>query len=317
MSRTRPALLEEVRQSWRMVLIVAIVSCLLGVTTGFGYVQLRFVGVMGSPSETVQRYLLAIAQSDSVAALAELAAQPADSSMLTDETLRAAHLDSPMSAIQVTQTRNPRVPVSFLLGTTKVETVITVKAVDGAFRIDQGLSTADLTQTRALGVAVQLGGRDVSADTLPVFPGIYPISTTDNRLALKPGGFVKATDVGETASPSEQALDLTDAGLAALRAAAQAQITACTASTSLTPSDCPFAVDTPSTYRENTARWTSLVEPDVAAEVEGATAQVTVTGRLRLTAIVAATGKPATQTVSYESLGKVDLRTATWRIAWE
>jgi hypothetical protein len=317
MSRTRPALLEEVRQSWRMVLIVAIVSCLLGVTTGFGYVQLRFVGVMGSPSETVQRYLLAISQSDSVAAMQELAARPADSSMLTDETLRAAHLDSPMSALHVTQTRSPRVPVSFVLGTTKVETVITVTAVNGTFRIDQGLATADLTQTRALGVAVQLGGRDVSADTVPVFPGIYPLSTTDNRLSLKPGGFVKATDVGETASPPEQALDLTDAGMAALRTAAQTQVTACAASISLAPPDCPFSADPRSTYRENTAKWTSLVEPDVVAVVEGATAKVTVTGRLRLSAVVAATGKPATQTVSYDSLGKVDLRAATWRIAWE
>ncbi|WP_028708595.1 hypothetical protein [Propionicicella superfundia] len=318
MSRQSAGLLEEFRQSWRTTLIVAVVSCLLGATTGFGYVQLRFIGVTGSPTETVQRYLLAIAQNDSVRALQEVAHRPADTSLLTDEALRSAHLDNPMSGIAVTQTRSPRVPVSFLLGTTRVETVITVTAVEGVFLVDQGLATADLTQARSLGVGIQAGGRGVTADAVPVFPGIYPVTTGDSRLALKPGGYVKAVDVGGTAAPPAQELALTDSGLTSIRGAAQAQIAACAEVSNPAPAGCPFSADDSTTYRSGTATWVSLSDPSVSAEVVAeASADITVSGRMRFTAVVAATGKNHSEQVSFTSPGKVDLRNRDWRITWE
>ncbi len=296
-------------------MIVAVVSCLLGATTGFGYLQLRFVGVTGSPTETVQRYLQAISQNDALRALQEVADEPTGASMLTDEVLRSAHLDNPMSGIEVTDTNSPRVPVRFKLGDTEVKTVITVKAQGGVFRIDDGFATADLTNARKLDVGIQLGGREVTEDLVTVFPGIYPITTSDTRLQLAPGGSVKAAEVSTSSELAPQQVELTDSGKTALSAAAQTQFSECAKLKVAADPDCPFSVESTTSFK--TITWTILSPPTVEVKkVTSGKAGVQVDGRVRFTGVTSQ-GKTVTEEMSVAKAGSVNLTAQDWHISWD
>lgn len=311
MSDKHGSVRDEFRQAWRAVLIVAIVSCLLGATTGFGYLQLRFVGVTGSPTETVQRYLQAIAQNDSLRALQEVADKPSDQSMLTDEVLRAAHLDHPMTDIAVDDTNSPRVPVTFTLGDVEVSSVITVKAVGGVFRIDRGFVTADISSVRNLGVDISVGGRETTTDTVTVFPAVYPLATVDSRLQLDPGGTIAAASVGEAATVQSQDLELSGSGEKTLDSIAGSQLTDCAATGG---DDCPLEPPASGTFTHET--WTVLAPPTATlSSVENGTATVLVESWMRFTGTTEE-GEKVNSETTISVKGTVDLGKEDWQIDW-
>lgn len=310
------AVLEEIRQSWKTVLIVAVVSSLLGATSGLGYLQLRFVGVTGTPSDTVQRFLTALSQNDSVRALKEVARAPEDSSFLTDDVVRASHLDNPMSNIEVTPTRNPQVPVTFTLGGSRVETSVSVAVVDGIFKIENGFVTADLASVRALQTPVTLGDREVSTDRVTVFPGIYPLRSGDARLTFTPETSVRATEVGETVKPEAQRLALSEAGRTTIETNVQQQLDSCAKQAVAKPVGCPFSVEDLPKYATGTIRWERLTAPEITTSMaEGSTAKVTVSGRMWFI-WTPPSGAAETQSPTFSHVGSVDLLASSWQVKW-
>lgn len=320
----RRTLVEQVRQSWLTVVIVALTSMLLGWAAGFSYVQLRFVGVSGSPSETVTRYLNAIAANDAVAALAELADHPADSSLLTDEVLRAAHVDRPMSRIEVTDTNSTRVPATFTLGSESISITIPVQVVAGEFKVDAAaVPTADVTQARTLGVPILIGGRTTTSDKPALFPGIYPVTSGNGSLALAPLTTLNATKPGEVARVADVRLELTTAGTASTQNAIRTSLTQCAGQTVVAPSGCPFRYDTAGqTIKPGSVRWVNIADPGGLATItlrEGGTAVAAVSGTVRFFATrVDAAGREdaVTQDITYRSTASLDLLTESAALEW-
>lgn len=315
MGENRRSFIDEFRRSWKTCLVAALVAVLLGASTGVGYLQVRFLGVQGTPTETVRRYLTALAANDSLTALQELADPPADRTLLTDEVLRASHLDAPITDLTVEVTTSTRVPVRFMVGTQRVETVFTVRAEHSRFKVAGGLTKADLTQARSYGVPVLVGGKATTTDVVTLFPGVYPISSGDPRLSFTPGGSVSATDLNGTALFAEQSLSLTDTGLAEIRTVVGASLDACVRETVTEPKGCPFS--DPGTYAPGSARWTVLSQSEVTADLTDDVAVVSVTSRLRLTAISAADGKPVSKEIPLDATGTVDVLAESWQIEWK
>lgn len=321
---TQPrTLAQEFRQSWLTVLVVALSAILLGWATGFSFLQFRFAGVVGTPSETVTNYLQAIAANDSVKALAELADRPADSTLLTDEVLRAAHVEYPMTRVRVTETNSARVPATFEIGGEQVAVTIPVTVSDGQFKVtDGGLATADLSRVRKLGIPVLVGGRAAASDEPALFPSTYPVTSGDDRFDLNPTTPLKAVHPGSTAGLPEQRLAITSIGTTAVRTAVRTSLTACSEQRAVAPAGCPFRFDASGQQlKAGSQRWVNLTDAGETFSVSldnAGTAIAVVTGRVRFSAIRMVSGRerPFSLEVRYRGQASLDLLDEGATLEW-
>lgn len=319
MSGVRGALGREFRQSWVMVLVVAIVSCLFGATAGVGYINLRYQGITGTPDEVVLRYLQALARNDAVSALAQVEDAPTGSLFLTDEVLRNAHADHPMKEIKVDVTRSHRVPVSYRLGDELISTAITVTLVDREYKVKQGFAKVNLAATRAAAIPIQLGGRTVAADEIDVFPGTYPLTSGDRRVVLSPTDPVKAGHVGQEVSPGQRNVELSEGGHTMLNETVDRELTLCARQSVAAPQGCPFQTPSPSSLTPNSVRWKITDGPKVDSRVvEDSHIEFTATASLEYQATLAKNGAGISETVRMtQKKGRVNLLDETWTVRWD
>ena len=189
-------------------------------------------------------YLQAVADGDAAGALAQLAEQPASTTLLTDEVLAKAHEATPITDVQAgelggTET-TPTVGVSYLLGGEPVSTTITITEQGGSWKVADG--TADLTvpERRALTV----NGVELTEEVNPVFPGTYTAAPVSDMVALTG----EPTVVVSTPDQLESVLDLTvglsQLGTDTVFGAVKGRFDECLAATESRPANCPFGVDT-------------------------------------------------------------------------
>jgi hypothetical protein len=120
----------------------------------------------------------------------------------------------------------------------------------------------DAAVVTAAGVEVPHAGAEGDTVELRAFPGSYP-ATLDGAGAYAADDVVGiATGASSTGSPATLVATLTDSGQASARAAVDAWLAACVASTDLAPDGCSFQiVNEPTGYTLSDQKWTLETTP--------------------------------------------------------
>jgi len=248
------------------------------------------------PASAVRGFLEAVARSDAQGALAYGQTQPADTSMITDTVLAAAHQDNPITEINVPPGPTAElddgdqtdVEASYKIGTERVTQTYTVVRSGQRFLLTDIANEVDVSSERSQQIPMIIAGHEVDSDTIVLLPGAYDVTSGlpyvdwGNTTTL----LVKAPDASVDTSGLE--LGLTDAGSQALLTAAQAAVKACLSQHSLTPKGCPFSYDTTDKVTAKTITWALSNDPFADAEPQlssesDAVGQVRLTLSLKLT----------------------------------
>jgi hypothetical protein len=120
----------------------------------------------------------------------------------------------------------------------------------------------DAAVVTAAGVEVPHAGAEGDTVDLRAFPGSYP-ATLDGAGAYEADDVVGiATGASSTGSPATLVASLTETGQAAARAAVDAWLAACVASTDLRPAGCSFQIlNEPTGYTLSEQKWTLETTP--------------------------------------------------------
>ncbi|WP_197429905.1 hypothetical protein [Auraticoccus cholistanensis] len=241
-----------------VTLVSVLLSSLLGVLGGVAVLNGRTAPddpsapepppVAARPSDTVRRYLEALAAADAGAALAEAATQPADRTLLTDEVLRASQQIAPLSAITVPDTdAGSSVEASYRLGEEQVTRRFRVAEVPGGYQLETVAATLDVSRLRTEALPLTVAGTDVAGDSVTLFPGVYAVETGNEYLAYGSGQLL-VKDPDAYLDTSDLALDITEEGVTAFTELVEAHLDKCLASSSPEPKGCPFAASVSSSY---------------------------------------------------------------------
>lgn len=237
------------------VLVLAIVGVL-----GWRLVQVqRFEQALAEDSAAavgaVDGYFRALSAADAEAALAVAAAEPAETSLLTDDVLASVQESGGLQDLRVGEASIANDPAQRRVGDTgTVDVSYTVGEVP--VELDLPVSrTGDTWKVAAATSQVDLGGGDIlrsvngfpaGASVVQLFPGSYTVAAASPLVALaEPRLVVTAPDPAgaETQTWTGGQAQLSDEGRAAVLAAARSSLEACLGQRSLTPEGCPIAVD--------------------------------------------------------------------------
>ncbi len=197
--------------------------------------------VASRPSDSVRRYLEALAAADSAAALAETLAQPADRTLLGDEVLRASQQLAPLSAITVPDTTgaSSRVEASYRIGEEQVTTVFSVEEVPGGYKLAEGVTTVDVKNLRSEQLPLLVAGVEVKGNSVTLFPGAYEVSS-GNEYVVHGDGELLVTKPDDYPSTSDLRAELAEPGRELFTELVEEELAKCLESSSPKPKGCPF-----------------------------------------------------------------------------
>ena len=220
-------------------------------------------------ADTVSRYLTALAQGDASTAAGLLVTEGLDVSLLTDEVLAASAADAPLSELVVGKAElaqdgsTAEVPVSYHLGTNRVETSLEVVLDDNSGRV-RGTGTIDLSGVAALDPRVN--GVSASSTHPAVFPGSYEVTVANPYIQSgSPAQLI--TDANAVVTTVDLNLVAIQAGIEMFRQKVGDAVQACLSSTALDPG-CGAALPTTLSGGETIVDGTvgrSLSSEDLAA----------------------------------------------------
>lgn len=262
MSRLAPR-----RASLPVVIVVALLAVGLGIGGGWGLSSATGgnQGDVDSASESsavVRAYLEALARGDAESALALGQALPADRTLMTSDVLARVNEAAPITDILVPDTTAPTVSASFLLGSQRVNLEIsTVSTPDGP-RLRQTWGMLRLRSSDRGALPRLVHGVPVTAEEIPVFPGIYPVETGRALLDWGPDavGIVTRPESFGAHDPVLRPT-LTEIGTQRFAAATESYLTGCLASESLTPPDCPFEASSADEPDAGSISWSVEEDP--------------------------------------------------------
>lgn len=191
----------------RTKLVIIIGSIVLALIIGS---ILAFILLGGSnqrkAKRTIERYLTAVSEGDADEARGYLPSSLSDTSLLTDEVLKESNERAPMTNIttgdasQVGSSVDYQVPVTYTIGSTTIQTVLSVSFSSGnPIVTEYGALSLSLLD----GVDVQVNGVSPDSDSPYIFPGSYNVET-DNKYLTVTEGEIEAFD------PMEPLLDVPD-----------------------------------------------------------------------------------------------------------
>ncbi|MFV0407081.1 MAG: hypothetical protein ACK5LN_09705 [Propioniciclava sp.] len=188
----------------------------------------------------VEAFLNAVAQGDSVTAIALLTRAPGDRSLLTDEMLAASAAVAPITDVTVTPDpaapeHMAEVPVSYKVGEQLVQTKVQARQSTGGSWVVYGTSTMRAPYGSD-GLAITVNGIGVAnPDQMEVFPGSYEIATTTRYYTFK--GTTQTITTTDFSSDGfrETEITLNDEGLKVFREAIVKDVDACLASKKIDP----------------------------------------------------------------------------------
>ncbi len=304
-------------RGWMVFLVVAAVAISAGAITG--RVLSTSNGGTG-PSDTVVKFFSAVRDNNAKAALAELAAPPTDSTFITDDILRAAHVDGPMSNIVVPSTNSTVVPVTYTLAGEVVTDRISVQPVGNGFKISTSLNSGGISLKGKIRAALplSLAGTAVTTDTVILLPGSYPMTTVTDRLLYGTGSLV-VKRLSDATTSNDLKLQLSPKGQMTALAAVTASVDACLTQQSFTPGGCPFKL-TGAKADPSSVSWTLLSTLADDMKVTLSTTDLTrstVEVPLKLRLAYTDGGTPHTQELSPVAVGTIDLLRDTVTVTWQ
>ncbi|WP_342372072.1 hypothetical protein PCC79_13005 [Propioniciclava soli] len=241
---------------------------------------------------TAQTYLDSLAAADAEGALATLAEQPANTTLLTDEVLQASVEASPLSAIAVgevtSEGQNATADVTYRIGEEDVALTLPMTG-DGArtWHLTDGLGELTLASTDHLTV----NGAELTEATNPVFPGTYTAAATNQYLVLNgaTSAFIPSPQADAATITPEFALS--DPGRESILAAVRTRLDECVASTETLPGNCPFGLAADGAevsnvrFQLNNDPWAEFAPAlDMAAMTASGTVHLDITGFATVTA---------------------------------
>lgn len=236
-------------------------------------------------SDAVAAYLRALGTGDATTALALAASAPTgDTTFLTNGVLAKATAGK-VADVTVTEVTDPNatsVAARYTLAGKPMEATFAVTRVGDQFRLAQIAAKVDISLLRR-SAAISLAGVPAKTAFVSLFPGVYPVTTSNRNLSL---GSTKIT-VGSLDAQSAGAAKLTisTTGKKAIIKAAKTKYAWCLKQKSLRPSGCGFGVRVPSgvKLRSGTVRWTTRSGGNVSAAKLKLTSSEWVEGRMRAT----------------------------------
>jgi len=261
------------RPRWVLPTVIAGVVVVLIAAGGITFAVLS---AQRSPSDTVAAYLDALVAGESEDALAQVDGLPDDQRVLLQDAIYSEAADR-ISAYTVDEEEvgedSATVTVTLDQGESEYEQEFALARVEDAdgesWKIDvAALPVVNIAFARPDGASLSVNGTDLG-DTMvasaPVFPGTYEF------LPTSPTGIVTGDPVPVTATPESTADDLSivvtprlsEAGLAAARAAFDVHLDACLAETVIQPvNNCGYGMNQDGATYSN-IRWTAPVRPQV------------------------------------------------------
>lgn len=187
-------------------------------------------------SDAVQGYLNALAAGDATKALTYLSQQPSDTSLMTNDVLKASLKSAPLTGITVPKVTDKyayEVDASYKLGDRPVNAKFDIDDSSGHYLIDQGYAELDLGDV-SNGLPLTINGTKVSADKVYLFPGSYHVATTARYISLGSSAdfLVQQPDDYPDVEPKPE---LTSQGQKVFKQKVTAAIQACLKSTKRNP----------------------------------------------------------------------------------
>lgn len=207
----------------------------------------------------VQQYLEALTAGDAGKALSYAATPPADTSLLTDEVLRASQELAPLADITVVPGgTESRVDVTFTRGGEPGSDTYRVTRTDDGYKLDQVSGTVSFVTAGNDELPLLANGVEVTTSTVELFPGAYAFTTGLPNVDW--GDDARATvRISLPSDVPRLAPRVTAAGKKAFVAGAKKIVSACTAKRQLNPSSsCPFGLRQPTSgpkVPDSTVRW--------------------------------------------------------------
>lgn len=264
MSDTTVTTKRPVVPGWLIFAIIAVVAIAAGGATGRALSKAS--GGTG-PSDTVLRFFTAVRDNDASAALAELANTPADTTFVTDDILRAAHLDGGISNIVVPSTNTTVVPLTYTFAGETISDRISVQPVGNGYKISTSLNGGGISLKGKIrtGLPLTIAGTEVTGDSIVLLPGTYPMTTVTDKVTYGTGSLV-VKRLSDAPTANDVKLQLSSHGQTAAVAAVTASLNACAAQKSFAPKGCPFKL-TGLNADPSTVSWALLSSPATDAKI--------------------------------------------------
>jgi hypothetical protein len=213
-------------------------------TVGIGFAALVLVvgGVvwfrLNTAEAAVGGFLAALARGDAAAALSFAARTPGDTSLLTDVVLAESMKMAPITDIEVAENADHDVVAKYRLGGAPVTATYDTVKVGVVWKL--GSVSASLQQWpggHSPAGSLQVNGVPAANKFLTLFPGSYIVTSPDDRFEVSDGDFT-VRDPADTVAINASARSLTDEGVAAFVAAAEAKLSECLEQATVEPEGC-------------------------------------------------------------------------------
>ncbi len=214
-------------------------------------------------SDAVKGYLEALAANNPEAALGFAQEQPAETSLLTAEVLRASTDAAPITEINVPEVTDQyayQVPATYRMGSKKVSEKFNVsKQDDDTYKITDAVVDVDVSRIKNTDVPLSINGVEISDDEteLSLFPGNYAFASGLKNLDYGDSELLIQSP-SDYASTAELRLEITPEGKKAFIAASKQALDKCLKQKKLAPSGCPNTVGAPKSgakYKKGSIKW--------------------------------------------------------------
>lgn len=237
-------------------------------------------------SDAVVAYLRALGTGDATTALSLAASAPVgDTAFLTNGVL-AKSTAGKLANVSVPEVTDPdatSVAATYTLAGKPVSATFEVTRVGDQFRLSKVTSDTDLSRLRLSGAPVSLAGVPVTASTVSLFPGIYPVTATNRNLSYGSVQVSVLSLAGQTVGSAK--LSISSTGKSAIMKAAKAKYAWCLKQKTVRPSGCGFGVRVPSGVKlqTGTIRWSTRSGGNVGAAKPKLTTPTLAEARMRAT----------------------------------
>lgn len=219
-------------------------------------------------SDAVVAYLRALGAGDATTALSLAASAPSgDTTFLTNGVLAKATAGK-LSDVSVGEVSDPNattVAASYTLAGKPVSASFEVTRVGDQFRLGRIAATVDLSRLQQPLAPVSLAGTSAPSAVVALFPGVYPVASTNRNLSY---GSAKITVADlDSQTPGGAKVSISSAGKSAIVKAVKSKYSWCLKQNSLKPSGCAVWFRQPSgvkfrtstiSYRTSSgAKWSS------------------------------------------------------------
>lgn len=253
------------RSRWISAVVFAVVAVLIAGVAWLLRPQPPASSVPSTtPQEAVAGYLNALVEADANRALEYALNRPTDTTLLTDEVLKASHKTAKLAVVNVPEVEGRTmvtVPAQVTLDGEPATINFSVSETEVGWRLGQVTSTID-PGTLPTSLETSLNGVRLTAPAhIEVFPGIYVFDQDLPQLKLE-GNRVAVTAVGEDIPAGLHAV-LTSAGEKAANKIAAAALKKCLAKKDPNPDGCPnsVAVDKNQKIDTKSIRWNLVGDP--------------------------------------------------------